>query len=277
MKPHLYRITCLTNLHVGSGEANYNIIDNEVEKDPVMLNVPVIYDSGVKGALRAHCMEQPALSDECVDFIFGSDKQNRRDSSDKLSGKGQFKFLAASLIVRPLRVSSGTRSYALTTTPEIIETFGALAKGLGFLGFDSITVPEAKDKPQSSMREVSEIEDEAATVFDPDQYQLFAKLVGSSNECLAVVGNMKDYALPVVARNQLDNGVSNNLWYEEIVPHKSRFYFFVLVPEEAENDGTLDEFNAAIIGPGVAVQFGGNASVGQGYCKIEEIKGDCDE
>ena len=35
MKTVFYKIDCLTNLHVGSGEVNYNIIDNEVEKDAV--------------------------------------------------------------------------------------------------------------------------------------------------------------------------------------------------------------------------------------------------
>ena len=46
-----YKIECLTNLHVGSGEINYNIVDNEVEKDAIT-NLPVIHASGVKGALR---------------------------------------------------------------------------------------------------------------------------------------------------------------------------------------------------------------------------------
>jgi len=51
MKTIFYKIECLTNLHVGSGDVNYNIIDNEVEKDPVT-GYPIIHASGVKGALR---------------------------------------------------------------------------------------------------------------------------------------------------------------------------------------------------------------------------------
>ena len=38
---HVFKIRCLTNLHVGSGDINYNIVDKEVEKDPVT-GVPVI-------------------------------------------------------------------------------------------------------------------------------------------------------------------------------------------------------------------------------------------
>lgn len=28
----LFQVDCITNLHVGSGDVNYNIIDNEIEK-----------------------------------------------------------------------------------------------------------------------------------------------------------------------------------------------------------------------------------------------------
>jgi CRISPR-associated protein Cmr4 len=36
-----------------------------------------------------------------------------------------------------------------------------------------------------------------------------------------------DYNLPVIARNNLENGESKNLWYEQIVPHQSRFVFYI--------------------------------------------------
>ena len=32
-------------------------------------------------------------------------------------------------------------------------------------------------------------------------------------------------SLPVMARNHLENGISDNLWYEEVVPYKSIFCF----------------------------------------------------
>lgn len=31
----IVNLECMTNMHVGNGDVNYNIIDNEVEKDPV--------------------------------------------------------------------------------------------------------------------------------------------------------------------------------------------------------------------------------------------------
>ena len=47
----IVNLECMTNMHVGNGDVNYNIIDNEVEKDPVT-GYPTINASGVKGALR---------------------------------------------------------------------------------------------------------------------------------------------------------------------------------------------------------------------------------
>ena len=32
----IVNLECMTNMHVGNGDVNYNIIDNEVEKDPVI-------------------------------------------------------------------------------------------------------------------------------------------------------------------------------------------------------------------------------------------------
>ena len=53
MTAFLYKMTCLTNLHVGNGDVNYSIIDNEVELDYV-LKEPTIPSSGVKGALLSY-------------------------------------------------------------------------------------------------------------------------------------------------------------------------------------------------------------------------------
>ena len=70
--------------------------------------------------------------------------------------------------------------------------------------------------------------------------------------------------LPVIARNCLENGVSKNLWYEQVLPRKSRLAFFIL-----HDDGEIDEvFDSAITS--VPVQIGANASVGYGICVIKK-------
>lgn len=75
----------------------------------------------------------------------------------------------------------------------------------------------------------------------------------------------KEIDLPIVARNQLEDGLSNNLWYEEIVPHESIFYFAIMCPDNCKNFEKFDEELRSDI-----VRFGGGASIGYGYCKIEE-------
>ena len=67
--------------------------------------------------------------------------------------------------------------------------------------------------------------------------------------------------LPVIARNCLENGVSTNLWYEEIVPHQSVFVTCI--------QGTDNELDTKL--NGAIVQIGGNATVGYGYCKFTKI------
>ena len=72
--------------------------------------------------------------------------------------------------------------------------------------------------------------------------------------------------LPVIARNRLNNGLSENLWYEEFVPRKSWFYFFVSRPE------TSDLFEQGLEKVKHISQIGGNASVGYGLCKLQRVK-----
>ena len=73
--------------------------------------------------------------------------------------------------------------------------------------------------------------------------------------------------LPVTARNQLDNGISKNLWYEEVVPHEALFYFFVLSDGTEEGDDALDIFGE-LIDENPLVQFGGNATIGRGLTEL---------
>lgn len=65
----------------------------------------------------------------------------------------------------------------------------------------------------------------------------------------------------MIARNCLnDQGISENLWYEEIVPHESVFYFPVL----ADNN-YIEEFKNTMEN---IIQFGANASLGYGLAKV---------
>ena len=79
--------------------------------------------------------------------------------------------------------------------------------------------------------------------------------------------DFRDLPLPVLARNCLDNGKSVNLWYEEVVPYNSIFYFTILGPENLVNElkGMIEN---------QIVQFGSGASIGYGLCELTILGGE---
>lgn len=223
MKAKIFVIECLTNLHVGNGDVNFNIIDNEVERD-VVTGFPTINSSGVKGALRAFFEENKLLSK--IDGIFGSEVKGSTTS-------GSLKFLSANLLALPIRsISDGDKPYSIHAPKTACEDFNQMIVNFQL---EDVSIEDIKGV------------DEKITL-DADNY------------CY------ERYGLPVIARNSV--GEQTNLWYEEVVPHKSIFYFAV-VSSTSEADSLLDVFTESVRGK--IIQFGANASVGYGLCKVIKV------
>ena len=223
MKAKIFVIECLTNLHVGNGDVNFNIIDNEVERD-VVTGFPTINSSGVKGALRAFFEENKLLSN--INGIFGSDENGSTTS-------GALKFLSANLLALPIRsISGGDKPYSIHAPKTACEDFKKMLKNLQL---EDVSIEDIKGG------------DEVITL-DAD------------NSCF------EKYGLPVIARNSV--GEQTNLWYEEVVPHKSIFYFAV-VASTNESENLLEIFTDSVRGK--IIQFGANASVGYGLCKVIKV------
>lgn len=272
MKTLLYRMDCLTNMHVGSGDVNYSIIDNEIEKDPVLKNVAVIHPSGVKGALKEY-FGSAGVDEKIINYIFGNgisinDRENSTNTSKvKKTVPGNYKFMGATLMARPLRVSDGAASYILTSSDELLNQqmnlFRALnIKSINGKSIENFSVNINKDViVVSNTDEVKSIEGKNVTAFNKLQNRdVLTELIGPSF-AIASADFLGTQDYPFIARNCLDsNGISQNLWYEEVVPHESVFYFAVM----AENE-YLDEFKAVMEN---VIQFGGNASIGYGFAKV---------
>ena len=64
-----YILKCITNLHVGSGDSGFSIVDKQVEKDE-LTGYPMIYSSSLKGALREF-LQRKRCSE--VENIFGGE------------------------------------------------------------------------------------------------------------------------------------------------------------------------------------------------------------
>ena len=249
MKTSIIILKCITNLHVGNGEENYNIIDNEVEKDCVT-QYPTIHSSGLKGALREYFKTNGYSN---IEEIFGGETQ--QENTKKQPSPGMIKFLSADMIARPARTTVGKEPYYLITTRTMIERFNYLAKE--FLT-DSKTVKITQEDKQVNNIEIEGIKPESSWKCNPIE-----KLLFEINE-----EQFKNIDLPVMARNKLNNGESKNLWYEEVVPHESIFAFPIIANDKDEQifQYFIDQINNKII------QIGGNASIGYGLCKVTVLQ-----
>lgn len=253
MKTFFYKIECLTNLHVGSGEVNYNVIDNEVEKDAVT-GLPTIHASGVKGALRDALSK--IYSDEVIKKIFGAPGQENEGAG------GTHKFLDAVLISRPMRVWGDTTMASISVvTPDSVNSFLQKMAAFGVKPFEITEISEIDFGGNCFLHTCDEtfsVEKEPTAKLSADAIAEFSRLKGVIGDKVAITKKFDDYDLPVMARNCLKG--SGNLWYEEVVPHGSVLYFGVIYPDDSEELKFPD-----------VVQFGGNASIGCGYTKITKL------
>ncbi len=256
-----FLITCLTDLHAGSGDTSYGFVDKTVQRDAIT-NFPTIFSTSLKGALREH-FEHPPTSDKPLDQneiikIFGS----KHSVEESEMHQGNYRFFGADLLVLPVRNDStkGVPFYRATCY-EIANRVGSYMEKLA--GFSVDKIKEFK-WPST---EIQETELAVSTEYGKGENLNDTKHLGSSviqlpnNDFRKAAKN-----LPIRARNQLDNGKSENLWYEEFVPRESRFVFFVRCDEDAN---LQQKFVKALHNK--VIQFGANASVGMGFCLIEKI------
>ncbi|SFU71101.1 CRISPR-associated protein, Cmr4 family [Clostridium sp. DSM 8431] len=239
----LYLIRCITNLHVGDGNTSYGIIDNEVQKD-VITKYPIINSSSLKGSLRNYLESRYSKND--VNEIFGDETK-----------MGLYRVFPGMLLSIPMR--SDNRPYYNVTC------FGIMKEFLGFLDLLDIPLKLSNDytNEKNSKSKVN-IEGEdvyCQEVNNDDMKKLFY-------ENLIIIDDKKfgDFVkeLPIIARNKLENGESKNLWYEEVVPRETRFYF-----------GLCRDGNKKLLFNSITenlVQIGGNATIGYGYCNITKLK-----
>lgn len=241
-KSAFFKITAKTNMHVGSGSNDYGIIDNLIQRDHIT-ELPVINSSSLKGALRAFC---EFYNKSIVDCVFGAkvkdteDKEDGKKKEEQTPQAGQFRFFDAKFLAMPIRCGEfeeykeGDSSYEMVTSQAI------------------------KDELESE----NELFEDCKIKVD----HITSMFKTVCNDRLTEMAD--NYHLPVIARNQLDNGESKNLWYEQVMPRESQFYFRILYPDNKSTE--FEEFRKIVTSN--LVQIGANASIGYGFCKIELIE-----
>lgn len=241
MTARLFKLECITNLHVGNGDVNYNIIDNEVERDPVT-NYPVIHSSGIKGAFREYFGKQ-GIDVAQIEKLFGSERGG--------AVPGSLKFLQADMLTMPMRASGGGQVYYYVSTQtqldllkEKLEMIEGRELAIEVCNGDGNNKSNKGNKSAEGIELLKSLKLEKKTIYLMEEQ----KYAGVS--------------LPVMARNHLENGISQNLWYEEVVPHHSIFTFYVLADEEERMQQFINVVQDKV------VQFGGSASIGYGLCRV---------
>ena len=267
MKRELYTITTLSNMHVGSGDINFDIIDNQVQRDAIT-NLPTIHSSSLKGAFR-----EASGENQYSKYIFGPD--NKDNDSHQT---GAFHFFEASLLTRPVR--SNKKAYYNATSVGVIKSFLTLLDDFS-IDFDETLKSSlleltkqkvAKGKPcifEALDGVILEDHETQKSNYDTTSLESFL----GSDLALFDDEDFKNLELPVLARNYLVNGESKNLWYEEVVPKKSKFYFVVAKPtnlDDADAKENLDAYEKRF-DKECMVQFGANKSIGYGLSKVKKV------
>jgi CRISPR-associated protein Cmr4 len=268
----LYIITARTNMHVGSGEEAYGLVDNRVQRD-VVTHLPNINASGLKGALREHFSSKYGDKHDKIIEIFGTDSFSR----PKEHQAGRFRFFNANLLSMPVR--SDIRPFFRATSPEVIAELLTAADTFGYndrYGIKKYLHALADLNPVKGQAFIFTHQQEGVL----EDFDVNARYREFSSEGLAVIKRIigqypalmnhqdfseicDDFHLPLIARNHLENGRSQNLWHEQVVPRETRFYFFLLKPGNCPHDL---QFLA-----GEPVQVGGNASIGYGFTEIHIV------
>lgn len=225
MNTHVFFITAKTNLHVGNENGNdFTIIDKAIQRD-ALTNLPSINSSSLKGAINEFCIHESTLTAKDRQILFGADKKKE----EKEIQKGEAIFFDAKLLLLPQQDDSSLYHYV--TSQSVLDQMNDRISLFG--SNDEVSLDDIRvNKPKSLITD-EELE-----------------------ACCS------DDNLPIIARNVLENGLSKNLWYEQVLPAETVLYTII-----REKDNKLrDALN------GKLVQIGANATIGYGYCQFTLLK-----
>jgi CRISPR-associated protein Cmr4 len=284
MHTQFYLLRAITNLHVGSGETSYGLIDKLIERDAAT-GFPCINSSGLKGAIKQKFKGHTDLK-----VVFGSDDERntkndealKKEAKENKTGEdpkavqGSCNFLPAHLLALPVR--SDKTPFLLATSKGLIDGFLSLWKDILGDHPDRAELQKVKDHEckASSPYQNADLGQVASTSSatalpngDPDNLEAKLKSLLGTTHPIVILSDAhmielcNDFNLPVIARNALEDGQSQNLWYEQVLPRESLMYFPVIW----DNAQRMTHFDLT---KGI-LQVGGNASVGYGFTKISKI------
>jgi CRISPR-associated protein Cmr4 len=260
-----------TSMHVGTGQTTGGI-DLPVARERTT-GYPVIFGSGLKGALRQRAEDTWGLDEPKVKEIFGEPDQ-----------AGAVSVTDARLLLLPVRSLQGP--FRWVTCPYVLDRYRrdcrlggtalepfrlagiapgrALAADAGTLFLEELTFEAERADLEALAREMGQL------IFHPSlRERLLSVLTVVSDEDF---GHLARFALPVNAHNVLNDTTktSENLWYEETVPPETLFYALLLTRSA---DVRPLEYLVKLFEHYPYLQVGGNETVGQGWCVVSLVGG----
>ena len=271
----------VTPCHAGNG-SSLGVVDLPIERER-HTNWPVVFSSGVKGALRAHVASYGKMDEEtrgAIDRIFGD---------SKAANVGTVSFSDLKLLAFPVR--SDVAPFIWITCPAVLKR---LQRDIEFCNFQnnnlsltqedrefisSLSVLQETDKFVSSIAQKDKILIEDVALTREKSLSLSPNLVlintylGSVKDRLAIVSDsIFDYAVSncteVVPQIRIDQEkgttAKGSLRYQEELPSDTLMYWITtyLDTVDAKDKKTLE--NAI----GQFVQIGGDLTCGRGIFQV---------
>lgn len=254
MDTALFFIETLSNLHVGSGEINYGLVDNLIQRDPVT-GLPTVNSSSLKGALREHfgINAETEKDKERIIYFFGSEPKEN-DSSKRQ--QGALRFFEADLLSISARTTGNSDLPFVNVTSK--EQLDRQIQRLIPFGINASRLTGLTSASKAGKVIIEDLKGEK-------EYRITADAASAVGENLAILEENEfqllcdDEHLPIISRNCLDSGQSTNLFYEQVLPRYSHLSTIIM------GDGDLFHSFCQKLN-GKVVQIGGNATIGYGYC-----------
>jgi len=221
--------------------------------------------SSLKGALNEFMAQRLNKDSDFLITVFGVDKiADDKNDRKKETQKGAYSFFDAKLLSIP--VQANNRLFYRATSPGVLADF-VKQMNLFDIEYKSFNIPFNLSKPVVFTEQNTGLGNYTASKQDKNEdIERLEKLLG---EDIALFNDADfkelcdDDNLPIIARNKLKDGESQNLWYEQIVPQEAIFYSIFLGQDNSNLETLLE---------GKIVQIGANATIGMGYCEFKQLR-----
>jgi len=289
MNAKLLFVHALSPLHAGTGQG-VGVIDLPIAREKAT-GLPYLPGSSLKGCLRDLCKEQ----DNCV-RVFGPDTTNADDHA------GAAQFTDQRLLLMPIRSLKGT--FAWVTSPYLLHRLMRDAEDTQvksslpaaapqvtqemecIVVSDDCAIKMVNDGRQQAVLEELDLQvntqqnaDDwarwlAKHIFPDDatwQQMLKARLCIVHDDVLAfLLQTATEITARIKLRDDTKTVQKGGLWYEESLPTETILCGLVAAtPVESiglNSDQILETIEGLL---GRTIQFGGNASVGRGLCRVQ--------